>query len=376
MLHRTLCLLALLSLPLLSACEDAFGGLPAATGPIAEILVVGDSAMWKGPIGEAIRAELGQPIATLPGNQGAFRLRLMPLTGQFQRGIQETRHVVFAAALDDDTPVAEFIRARLPEAGQQAIRAGTGAGVYTREDVWARGQLVTYVTGRDAETAAREVLRRGPELRAAYAELARRATEREMFRRARQTDEEAALMDKHGWAVNIQHDYVRVQDTTATADGLTGTFVRYRRVLTDTWRDFFVFSAETDNAGLAQDSAALHRITDDLLRQFAVGELDGSHVTQDATRPMRTQTVTLSAFGREATETRGIWRMTQDFMAGPYVRYATYDPETRRLFLYYGMVFAPDRRHDKREFLRQMEVIGHTLRTRAVAERAAQQTDP
>jgi hypothetical protein len=48
-------------------------------------------------------------------------------------------------------------------------------------------------------------------------------------------------------------------------------------------------------------------------------------------------------------------------MGGPFLNYTFYDESSRRLYMIDGMVFAPG--YDKREFLRQMEVISHTFRT-------------
>ena len=52
--------------------------------------------------------------------------------------------------------------------------------------------------------------------------------------------------------------------------------------------------------------------------------------------------------------------------AGPLLIYTFYDQPTGRLYLIDGMVFAPG--YEKREFLRQLEVIAHTLRTQQVEE--------
>jgi hypothetical protein len=53
-------------------------------------------------------------------------------------------------------------------------------------------------------------------------------------------------------------------------------------------------------------------------------------------------------------------------MGGPFVMYTFYDQATGRIYMIDGMVFAPG--FDKREFLRQLEVIAHTFRTRRDAE--------
>ena len=352
-------LVAALVVGALAGCE-AVAGPGKARGDIEEITVVTDSATWAGPVGEAIRAELAQPIATLPGNQGAFKLNFQPLTGRFFDQLKLRRAVVFAAPVDAEGPIGEFIRARVGEGGLDQVRSGAVTAFNVRPDLWAGDQLVVVATAADERALAREFLQRGPELRAAFNELARENTSDEMFARLRQEDLEQELLDEHGFRVQIQHDYVQVQDTTATAGGLDGPFVRYRRVLSDTWRDFFVFAA--DGVSEVPPPAELDRITNDLLETFARGSLDSSYVQVDDQRPITRGAAEVA--GRPARETRGFWYMTNDIMGGSFVRYAFVDEATDRLYVYYGMTFAPDRRLDKRKFLRQMEAVAHTFRTR------------
>ena len=82
-----------------------------------------------------------------------------------------------------------------------------------------------------------------------------------MFSRLRQTDLEDEMMAAHGFSVGVQRDYVKVQDTTVTVNGRTGTFIRFRRVLVDTWRDFFVFAQDgVDRAPAPSRTGGAHRL--------------------------------------------------------------------------------------------------------------------
>lgn len=358
---RAASVLTALALALLAGCSDSdwLTGPPSAVGPFGEILVVTDSMTWRGPVGDAVRAELGQPVVTLPNQQGAFDLRYMPLTDRFFANVKKQRNVLFIGDIRDSTQIGDFLRARIPAAGQDMLRRGEGRGIYLRRNLWANGQVVTIAAGATDSSLVTELRERGKELRAVYDSLALTATRREMFERLRQVEAERDLLREHAFAVNIQHDYRRIQDTTTSVTGRTGRFIRYRRVLTDTWRDFFVYYEDNvDPTRLAE--ADLDQITDDLLRTFARGTIDSSYVQLDPRRPVSIDTVRIA--GRSALEKKGLWRMINDFMGGSYVRTAFYVPEQQRLYVYCGLVFAPAPDLDKRQFLRQMEVIPRTFR--------------
>ena len=57
---------------------------------------------------------------------------------------------------------------------------------------------------------------------------------------------------------------------------------------------------------------------------------------------------------------RGLWKMENDFMGGPFISLSTYDEKNNRLITIEGEVFAP--KFDKREYLREMEAILFSLR--------------
>ncbi|GAB5534767.1 MAG: DUF4837 family protein [Rubricoccaceae bacterium] len=354
MIRSAVFLLVLLAL---TGCEAVIG-TPKAVGEIPQILVVADSTTWEGPVGEAIRAELAQTILTLPNNQGAFKLRHRPLTPRTYESIQRARNVIVAAPIDEQSLVGEFLRERIDPGSQQAIRDGRAVGINLRPDLWSENQLVVLATAADDRALTNQILQRGAEMRDAYNELAHEATFREMFNRGRQTILEDSVAAQHGWSIALQHDYLLVQDSSVSVAGHTGQFVRFRRVLTDTWRDFFVFVE--DDVQTVPPVEDLDQLTNGLLEVFARGILDSAYVQMDALSPVTQDTVMVA--GQNALETRGLWRMKNDLMGGSYLRYAFVDPQSQRLFVYYGMVFAPNRKLDKREFVRQMEVIGRTLR--------------
>lgn len=57
---------------------------------------------------------------------------------------------------------------------------------------------------------------------------------------------------------------------------------------------------------------------------------------------------------------RGLWRMENDFMGGPFISLSTYDEVNNRIITIEGEVFAP--KFDKREYLRELEAIIFSLK--------------
>lgn len=70
--------------------------------------------------------------------------------------------------------------------------------------------------------------------------------------------------------------------------------------------------------------------------------------------------------GNYAAEMRGLWRVVNDFMGGPYVSLAELDAANQRVIVAFGYVYAPSK--DKRNLLRQVEAMIYTLKLNNQAE--------
>ncbi len=362
----TLRFLAAFAVLLVAGCSTVTEYKPPAVGKQGEIMVVTDSVTWNGPVGDALRETVGREMLTFPQPTPAFTLRLESLSEFSLDGLRRQHSVIFAAPYTDDSETAQFIRVRLDSAGVQALERG-GRGIITRPDLWMRGQLVVYATAPTDSALAQQIRNEGDDLRASFNRLARERLTEDMFDKARQVEIEAGLLDEHGFAVGIQHDYVRAIDTTFVNDqGTRGQFIRYRRFAgQDSWRDFFVYYEEDPRlTRLAPD--AVRTLRNDLTQRFIRGTFPESYITIEERdpvgRPVEADTVDLG--GRFAIETRGTWRLTGDIMGGPFVSYAFFDEDTGRFYLIDGMIFGPRYTPaEKREFLRQMEAIAYTFRT-------------
>ena len=354
----------------LLGCES-LENTPTAIGREGEITVVIDSAQWRGVVGEAIREELGMWIGTLPAPERMFDLAQISLTSPSVLDlVRKQKNVVFVAPLSDTTNEAKFIESRLDEGAKAAILEGQSA-VIPRRDLWRRYQQVVYITANTPEAVAEAIHERGEDLRYLFNKITRERMTLEMFEKGRQKDLEELIMTEHGFAVNVQHDYFIAIDTT--------NFIWLRRVISpDSWRSLFVYYEENgDPSELTPEWVYATR--DSLTRKYVRGTLDG-FVAIDYRRPLETENINF--LDRFAYETRGLWHMLgidengEEYeygMGGPFLTYAFYDQNTGRTYLIDGMVFAPG--FNKREFLRQLEVIAYTFRTRE-EEAAALETVP
>ncbi len=344
----------------LGGCEGDYR--PRATGPEGEVVVVMDSTHWTGAPGEALRENVAPWVQTLPVTERYFQLRHLELTeGRFNR-IKDMKNVIIAASLSDSTNETSFLRRRLSDKAEQAIQNGQTAMV-SKPNLWRRSQRIYYVAAATPEALSETFQKQGVEIRNTFKEVTLQRLEREMYEKARQTSIEDTLMKRHGFAVNVQHDFQIAVDTTTASEG----FIWLRRILTETRREFLLYYIE-DVSPNQITPEWIYATRDSLTRKHLRGNVQG-FVQVDYRRPLKTQQ--LSFLNRYGYETRGLWYMVTPVQGsnevrpvgggGPFVNYTFYDQETDRVYMMDGSVFAPD--YDKLEFLRQMEVMARTFRT-------------
>jgi hypothetical protein len=63
---------------------------------------------------------------------------------------------------------------------------------------------------------------------------------------------------------------------------------------------------------------------------------------------------------------RGLWRLINDYMGGPYISLAELDLANQRVIVAFGYVYSPGK--DKRNYLRQLEAMIYSLKLNNQAE--------
>ncbi len=336
---------------------------PSAIGQTGEVVVVMDSALWNGQPGDVLREELGRYIMTLPNPEPMFSITHEPLESQaVVDRVTARKNVVFAAALSDTSTESRFVRAAFSPDAQATIEDGQSAFV-ERQDVWRRNQQVVYLAAPDKGDLTELIRDSGSEMRSSFNLAERQRLQRDMFDKGRQFDLEDSLLAGHDFAIQVQHDYLIAIDTT--------NFVYLRRILSDTWRSIFVYYEDYADP-MALTPEWIYQKRDSLGQLYLLGNA-GGFVQIDRRRPLEAENVDF--LDRYGFEVRGLWHLVGPDSegeivsygaGGPFLTYAFYDEETGRNYLIDGMVFAPG--FDKREFLRQLEVIAHTFKSRTELE--------
>lgn len=102
----------------------------------------------------------------------------------------------------------------------------------------------------------------------------------------------------------------------------------------------------------------LQAIRDSIAKKYLLGPTGNAYI-QTETKHLQPQFIEIDFNGQYAKEFRGLWYMEHNFMGGPFYAMATLMPNENEILYVEGFVFAPQ--FDKREFLRELEVMARTI---------------
>lgn len=339
-----------------AGCEGDFR--PQAKGSFGEAIVIMDSTKWDSQTAQAIRDVYGGGIQTLPNWEPKMDLRFRDFKNNAQlEDLREHKNIIIAATIDDSTNTADFVRALLSDQVEREVKKGNVFAFPLRNE-WYKNQWSVILTSTSDSLLARKIRRSGEIL---SEQLINRELQRwtaEIYEKAEQTDIEDSLWTKYGWKIRVQHDWRVNIDTTYQANGKKNHFFTMRRNLPDNQRWFWAWWINDVPPQDTLDPSWINAKRDSLMERWIRGTREESFVTTDYEHhPVTTDTLTID--GHPAYETRGVWMMTNDAMAGPFVNMTIYDKHQGRLFMLEFGQFAP--KYDKRRFVRQFQAMLRTF---------------
>ncbi|MFU8813424.1 MAG: DUF4837 family protein [Balneolaceae bacterium] len=353
-------LFILIGATILQACSGDYR--PRSIGAIDEVFVVMDSTKWSSETAMAIRETFGRELETVPTFENEYHLVFRDFRNNDElEQLKEFKNIIFAAPIDEESNVGMFVRALLNDDVKQRVR-NEESFAFPLANHWVRDQWVLILTSADDDALASKINNSEESLVNNLLDREFERRKEEVFRRGEQVVLSDSLWENFGWKVRVQHDYIKVRERDQA--------VLFRRFLPENNRWFWGWWQDGVTSIDHVDREWINAKRDSLNREIVQGEREGSYVTTEYRRPVNIREFDtgnrLIGF-----ETLGTWRMTNDFMGGPFVHFTYYDPDTQRLFMIEYGQFAPS--VSKRRFVRQFQAMGRTFEADSTWHNGAQE---
>ena len=336
-------IISILAASLLIACgsqEGARAPLPGTVGPRGEVLVVCSQQVWNGAVGDTVRSILTQPYTVLPQQH------------------METYEPMFDVVHKTEDEFNKFWKPHRNiiklEIADRKDTQEPSVGFYKNK--YASGQKFIVGKARAASALAESLALRGDDMRSIIHEA-------EVKRSARVS---AMSVDEA-----IQQDLIELLGTDLIIPkgaylikSDTG-FVWIDRQMTrlkgsnnhDVQQGFFIHTEPYNGPAQFSLQRLLDR-RDSLTELFVSGPTEGSYMSVE--RRMIPSYEEKMFDGKFAAEIKGLWRMENDFMGGPFYSLTIHDEANARLVTVEGYTYAPY--FNKRAYMREVEGIVKSVR--------------
>jgi len=294
------------------------------TGKSGEIVVVIGKEAWKDTIGSTIRATLAQPQAGLPQEEPIFHLISVPPEA-FVNLFRTHRNILTVKISSTYTePKVEFTN-----------------------NTWAYPQTVVNIQAKSPENfeelfKANSLKIMGFFLKADKDRLI--STYRKNYEKSVY---ETLLKDFH---IKL---YVPVGFSIVKKDS-TFAWIRYDTPQITQNILVYTYPYNSDSTFTEKFQLIKRNI---ITKNNIPGPTPGSYMTTEMGFP---QDFSILKFnGNYASEMRGLWKVENDFMGGPYISLSVLDPVRKRVVTVEGDVYAP--KDNKRNFIRQVAAMVYSL---------------
>ena len=320
-LHRILTLLAS-SLFLISCSEESSEQnssnrtLPESTGKINELVVVMSQSLWEGDAGATFKKHFEKEVEGLPQREPSFTLvHIRPQA--FTSIFMSHRNLI-------------------------VVETDTMNSVQMARNVYARNQYVAQIKGSSEEELVLGIKKTCKDIRNKF--------QKEELRRLQAANQKASLAS---FMAQMKKDYgleiIIPKDFRLNVEGENFFWLNREKPFATEGLLIHFTPAYNDMTMMAD---ILNR-RDSVCKIYVEGELEDTYMQIE--RIFDPEMNPFEINGTLAVETRGLWRMENDFLGGPFMSYTILDEENDRAVTIDAFVFAPAK--DKRNYMTQLEAI-------------------
>ncbi len=306
-------------LVLFTSCKPSKEVKPDSSGKINQLLVVMPNADWKGAPGDTVRKYLAAEVQVLPQREPLFTLnQLAPEV--FDRKFFTLRNILI-------------------------LQQGDTSGVKVLRDKYAEPQLIVVVQGKDKNETLKLLSLKADSIIRLFKQHEKKFI---LTRRKKDFINDKLIQKELGISIKIPKEYTLITHQNG--------FFWYREDLPFGSKNILLYRIP----GNQVDSIAenIVKIKDSIGKKYIPGPLENTYVvTEKIFSPVQRK---VRFNNIEAIESRGLWEMKNDFMAGPYLNYVYYHPKRKHIVVTEGFIYLPS--EDKRNMLLELEAILQSAR--------------
>ena len=300
----------------LSCSDNQQKLLPASSGNINNVSVVSSDELWDGAVGDIIRENFGRPIYGLPQIEPVFSLSHIPSK-------------VFSGFATKSRTILK-------------VDISEKEGVFNFKNTYASPQRIIQITANSVDKII-EIINEN--LNSIYSTMYLNEIQEKQRRISKNLNQTQAIKNSTGLTLRFPSAY-----RVAKVDS---NFVWIRRDIETGSVNLFVSRYNDKN------NSSILKIRDSISKHHIPGPVENTFMSTDPIYTPSSQQITIR--GKQILETRGLWEIKGQFMAGPFLNYQ-FESNTKQdeYIMLDGFVYSPG--SSKREYVFELEAIMRSLK--------------
>ena len=300
----------------LSCSDNQQKLLPASSGNINNVSVVTSDELWDGAVGDIIRENFGRPIYGLPQIEPVFSLSHIPSK-------------VFSGFATKSRTILK-------------VDISEKEGVFNFKNTYASPQRIIQITANSVDKII-EIINEN--LNSIYSTMYLNEIREKQRRISKNLNQTQAIKNSTDLTLRFPSAY-----RVAKVDS---NFVWIRRDIETGSVNLFVSRYNDKN------NSSILKIRDSISKHHIPGPVENTFMSTDPIYTPSSQQISIR--GKQILETRGLWEIKGQFMAGPFLNYK-FESNTKQdeYIMLDGFVYSPG--SSKREYVFELEAIMRSLK--------------
>lgn len=296
------------------------------TGELNDVLVVMDSFLWNQDAGKEIKEVLEYSYMVLPEYEPSFKV-IQIENKDFTNIFQLYRNIIVVDIKE------KFEKSK----------------IWYGKDVYAKTQAFIKIQAKNT-AALNALIKENEEKIKVYFHQAEITRLQASYKNHIASDVVKRIRKKFGIKVNIPANYKLFTDTTDFAwisfetPNMTQSILIYSRpyINTSQWKKDYLINYRNF-----------------IGKKYVPGPRKNSYMTTESEMPIEYR-VGQDSLNHYYAIAKGLWKVQNDFMGGPFISYSFLNKEETKLITLEGFVYNPKK--DKRKYMMQLEAIIKTAR--------------
>jgi hypothetical protein len=350
-------LLFLSCLVLSASCSSGEGGsssrkddsnLPKARGATGEIVLVMDSVLWKGELGRQVRRVFSDTVPGLPlPPEPKFNLRYVD-PFKLNRLLRSAKNMLFVTVFDNKSRASRKMQSYFTNESVERIKSGEDLFMYAKDNEFARGQKILHLFGASEKDLISNLKKNKAGLQDYFEEVEKNRLAEKIYSVKPERGIMNVIKEDFKCSLRIPYDF----DIAKQEED----FIWIRQLDREVDKSFIIsYRPYTSETAFEKENLIAWR---NRIGKIYLADSKRVYMQTDSITPVYTREKNFN--GHYAVEMRGLWRLSNNTMGGPFVSMGIVDEERNRFYYVEGYVYAPNKR--KRNIMLEMETVLESFR--------------